>query len=110
MEKVQIPVALDEGFTEEIPERKLLGAILAQALRDYVGTAASSATAKEDKEAAQSWVEEISLAAWGFDWVCQHLDLDPSAIRRAMRSQARSCPAALSHLISKAKCLGQCRT
>jgi hypothetical protein len=65
-----------------IPEKRLLAAILARAIVDYLGDR------RDDNKALQ-----LGLPVWlfrseeefSFKWICDHLELDPIALRNRLR-------------------------
>ena len=80
-------------FASAIPisaERELLIATLDRAVLDYYGTS------QETKEEAEEWLfgESDSSIAFSFTWICEHLKLEPAALRR--RIQALDIPAGVS--------------
>lgn len=61
------------------PERKLLRAMMIRALMD-IGISVSIPSAKDKREAAD-WIQDQSESEFSFNWVCQHLDIDPKRMR-----------------------------
>ena len=57
-------------------ERRLLASMLIEAMRDYVGKMDT-----EDKQEARRWIASRSQAPFGYEWVCDMLDLDADRIR-----------------------------
>jgi len=57
-------------------ERRLLASMLIEAMRDYVGKMDT-----EDKQEARSWIASRSQEPFGYEWVCDMLDLDADRIR-----------------------------
>jgi len=57
-------------------ERRLLASMLIEAMRDYVGKIDT-----EDKQEARRWIASRSQAPFGYEWVCDMLDLDADRIR-----------------------------
>ena len=57
-------------------ERRLLASMLIEAMRDYVGKIDT-----EDKQEARRWIASRSQEPFGYEWVCDMLDLDADRIR-----------------------------
>jgi hypothetical protein len=57
----------------ECPERALVAAVIAQAVRDV--------TAKNTRESALRWIDSPSERVFGFVWCCQTLGVDPQWAR-----------------------------
>jgi len=57
-------------------ERRLLASMLIEAMRDYVGKFNTP-----EREGARRWITSRSQAPFGFEWVCDMLDLDADRIR-----------------------------
>lgn len=80
MPEEEIQPHLDLGW-----ERALWHAVLVQAIRDVVSGPEEfeSGLSEEDcRRAAQHWVNDSKDEPRRFLWVCDHLDLEPNAVRR----------------------------
>ena len=94
---------LKQTDQDQIPEYKLLKAVLTRALQDYTGILKGRPSSKgpqiserddvvKDRRrhaiAAEEWLFDDTEAPRGkfthftFRWICLHLDLDPQVIRR----------------------------
>jgi len=94
---------LKQTDQDQIPEYKLLKAVLTRALQDYTGILKGRPSSKDpqiserddvvkDRRrhaiAAEEWLFDDTEAPRGkfthftFRWICLHLDLDPQVIRR----------------------------
>jgi len=75
-----------QGANPFIPEKRLLAAVLQRAITDYI-------TGDMDlKESARAWImeDELTDAPLSFRFICEALDLDGSALRRAIEVQHQS--------------------
>ena len=57
-------------------ERRLLASMLIEAMRDYVGKMDT-----DDRREARRWIASRSQAPFGYEWVCDMLELDAERIR-----------------------------
>jgi len=74
------------GSSPFIPEKRLLAAVLQRAITDYI-------TGDVDlKDSARAWImeDEINDAPLSFRFICEALDLDGMALRRAIAVQHES--------------------
>lgn len=65
-------------------ERGLLGAILARAVYDALGSRTGNQCHKDDcpeQTDAITWLFSNNRGRWSFLWVCAHLGFSPSCIR-----------------------------
>lgn len=69
----------------QVPERRLLVAVINRALFDYVGQQ------QEEQEAAADWMfgDEDSSVEFSFPWVCAQLNLDPESVLSRVRRMTR---------------------
>jgi hypothetical protein len=68
----------------QVPERRLLAAVLQRAITDYL-------TGDGDlRDGAELWImdDEPTDAPLTFHFICEALDLDKASLRGALRSQA----------------------
>jgi hypothetical protein len=71
------------GDNNQVPERRLLAAVLQRAITDYL-------TGDGDlKESARSWLmdDEPTDAPLTFEFICEALDLDYRGLKEAIREQ-----------------------
>ena len=68
----------------QIPEKRLLAAVLQRAVTDYIGGEG------ELREGARAWImeDEQTDAPLTFSFVCEALDLDALSLRKAIQAQA----------------------
>ena len=79
-----VPVELvSEARTKMQPEKRLLGAMLADAARIYLTTHGDGRTGKLVRE-IESWLASDAGAPFSFRTVCEHLGLDHTAARGAL--------------------------
>jgi hypothetical protein len=64
-------------------ERKLLCAIIEQAYMDATGRG-------RQKRDAEEWLNSKRNYPFSFIWICHHLQIDPSIIRRNINSRAKN--------------------
>ena len=57
-------------------ERRLLASMLIEAMRDYVNKMDT-----DDRREARRWIASRSQAPFGYEWVCDMLELDAERIR-----------------------------
>lgn len=64
------------------PEKKFLSAILARAVIDYLGGAGADAKRVAERT-ARGWIfkKQKKKKEFSFDWVCEHLELDPESFK-----------------------------
>lgn len=72
--------------THLIEEKSLLAAMIERAILDAIGDAGID---MEDRRSAREWLitipqDEFKPEVLSFAWCCQHLDLDPSIIRKTI--------------------------
>jgi hypothetical protein len=78
---------LDIATPPRTPERELLATMLADAIECAAGRVfdTSMSDRKREQKRAQAWFRGED-ALLPFEYVCEQLDLSPSAVRRAMRA------------------------
>jgi hypothetical protein len=70
---------------QQVPEKRLLAAVLQRAITDYVSTDGDL------KENARSWLfddEEDDETPLTFEFICEALDLEKGGLREAIEMQA----------------------
>jgi hypothetical protein len=72
----QIPILNKERIETTSPEAELWRAVIDQAIDDL--------SDPDLGEAAVEWFTSVSEQPGTFRWVCEHLDLDASAVRSAL--------------------------
>jgi hypothetical protein len=72
----QIPILNDERIETKTPEAELWRAVIDQAIADL--------SDPDLGEAAVEWFTSVSEEPGTFRWICEHLDLDASAVRSAL--------------------------
>lgn len=94
-----LPSQLLPSSKPSTPERRLLAAVLIEAIAIYVGEKFGAVThgslemqRRRVVAEAAYWIERHNTGVFGFDWVCQHLDFDPSSLR-AQLSRLRAAGA-----------------
>ena len=82
----------------QIPEKRLLAAVLQRAVTDYVSGDG------ELKEGARAWImeDEPTDAPLTFTFVCEALDLDSISLRKAIQAQAEGHAPAFSEQLAAA--------
>jgi hypothetical protein len=88
-----------DGVPMEVPEHKLLIAILERAALDYAGPAKVQ---QHIRRSAKRFFRSERTDEWSFDWICRHLTVDHewfkaqilSGLEKALR--ARDCGRHLS--------------
>lgn len=83
--------------TISLPEKRLLAAILSRAIVDISGSSSLNPLIIEH---AHEWIfgEYLPEIPLSFDWVCEELDLSPSALREAIRLKLPAIPPKVSAL------------
>ena len=77
-------------FSSQIPEKRLLAAVLQRAITDYL-------TGDGDlRDSAEAWLirAEPEDAPLTFDFICEALDLDPHGLQKALVAQAEMASSA----------------
>ncbi len=72
-------------FVSQIPEKRLLAAVLQRAITDFL-------TGDGDlRDSAEGWLinNEPEDAPLTFDFICEALDLDPHGLQKALVAQAQ---------------------
>jgi hypothetical protein len=72
----QVPILNEERIETKTPEAELWRAVIDQAIDDL--------SDPDLREAAVEWFTSVSEQPSTFRWVCQHLDLDASAVWSAL--------------------------
>lgn len=83
--EILLPSQCGQAFTS--PERRLLVAVIQDVidvLRKYSGARAAHGMALYRD--AHEWLHSENRAEFSYLWVCDHLDIDPDAARRAVMS------------------------
>jgi hypothetical protein len=84
----QVPILTEERIELQTPEAELWRAVIDQAMADLSDPDLS--------EAAVSWFTSVSEESCSFRWVCEHLNLNASAVWSALaRRNDRKNPAKL---------------
>lgn len=81
----------------QVPERRLLAAVLQRAITDYL-------TGDGDlKASAEAWLMhgEPEDAPLTFKFICEALDLDYDSLKEAIRSQGENAPSEEAHKVHK---------
>jgi len=82
------------GWNIQSPEKRLLAAILEDAIACITGLRGPRirprATDQHARREALAWIAAGDSGTVTFMWVCEHLKLDPSAVRVAIRRLAAS--------------------
>ena len=73
------------------PERRLLMALLRQAILDLEDSAAHV------RSDARAWLLDDGEEAFGFCWVCYHLGLQPERVRARLLEDSEALVKALEH-------------
>jgi hypothetical protein len=76
----KLPASADLEVFEDLPERSLLAAILAQAARDYTGTSTTKILPHQYRETV-AWFASRSMRPFGFEWICEELGISAKSIR-----------------------------
>lgn len=87
--KVFVPDALLPAMTAaaqpRLPELALLRAVLEDARQCFLGRAGKLS---EQREAAR-WIDGTGSGEWGFEWICDELCLNASAVRKQFKLEQR---------------------
>jgi len=70
------------GTDPAVQEKTLLSAILERAIADALGVTGNICQADQIRREAYEWVTRYDMDPFGFDWICEHLDLEGFQIRR----------------------------
>jgi hypothetical protein len=90
----QLDTEYEEGDSQELRCRRLLAAIMVQAVEDWKAMSARSRSGRRaahstkfDEAQLRKWFASELVGVRSFVWLCRVLDLEPDAVRRKLYSQ-----------------------